>query len=116
MTRRLLMIAVPVLILVLASFGTYTLWASKPEPVRRPAPEKTWVVETMNVRFGDETPALKLFGEVVAGRKVDLRPLVAGRIVDVGENFLEGGVVRKGDLLVAIDPFDYEADVAEREA
>lgn len=116
MTRRLLLIAVPMLILAMASFGTYTLWASKPEPARRPAPEKTWVVETMNIQFGDETPALKLFGEVVAGRKVDLRPLVAGRIVNVGQNFLEGGVVRKDDLLVAIDPFDYEADVAERVA
>lgn len=116
MMRLALKIVLPVVILVLASFGTYALWASRPEPERRAVPEKVWVVETTAARFSDETPELTLFGEVVAGRKVNLRPLVPGRIVDVGENFLEGGVVRKGDLLIAIDPFAYEADVAERTA
>ncbi len=116
MMRLALKIVLPVVILVAASFGAYALVKSRPEPERRAAPEKVWVVETTLARFGDEMPELTLFGEVVAGRKVDLRPLVAGRVVDVGTNFQEGGVVRKGDLLIAIDPFDYEADVAERDA
>jgi RND family efflux transporter MFP subunit len=114
--RLFLKIIVPVLVLVVASVGAYALVKSRPEPERRAAPEKSWVVQTEIARIGDERPDLKLFGEVVAGRKVDLRPLVAGRIVEVGSGFLEGGVVRKGALLVAIDPFDYEADVAEKNA
>ena len=111
-----LKIALPILILALASAGAVGLVKSRPEPERRAAEEKAWVVQTKAVRFADERPDLTLFGEIVAGRKVDLRPLVAGRIVDVGPGFLEGGVIKKGDLLVAIDPFDYEAVVAERKA
>lgn len=100
----------------LAAAGAYALVKTKPEPERRVAEEKSWVVQTEMVRLADERPDLTLFGEIVAGRKVDMRPLVAGRIVDVGPNFVEGGIVREGALLVAIDPFDYEADVAERKA
>ena len=111
-----LKILIPLVVLVIAAAGATALVKTKPEPERRPAEEKAWVVETQTVKFADERPDLTLFGEVVAGRKVDMRPLVAGRIVDVGAKFQEGGVVAKGDLLVAIDPFDYEADVAERQA
>jgi len=106
----------PLLVLILAGAGATALVKSRPEPERRAAEEKSWIVEAKTVRFTDERPDLTLFGEIVAGRKVDMRPLVAGRIVEVGPDFVEGGVVRKGALLVAIDPFDYEADVAERKA
>lgn len=111
-----LKILVPLVVLVLAGAGAVALVKTRPEPERRAAEEKTWVVTSEAVRITDVRPDLTLFGEVVAGRKVDMRPLVAGRIVSVGGNFLEGGVVRAGELLVAIDPFDYEADVAERKA
>lgn len=109
-------VVLPILILGAFTAGAYALVKTKPEPERRPAPEKSWVVETETVRFEDVRPELTLFGEVVAGRKVDLRPLVAGRIVEVGPNFVEGGIVAAGELLAATDPFDYEAAAAERQA
>ena len=114
--KLLLKILIPVAVLFLAAAGAYALVKSKPEPERRAAEETNWVIEAETARIADERPNLTLFGEIVAGRKVDMRPLVAGRIVAVGPNFVEGGIVAKGDLLVAIDPFDYEADVAERKA
>ncbi|MEX2616552.1 MAG: efflux RND transporter periplasmic adaptor subunit [Alphaproteobacteria bacterium] len=99
-----------------ATGGVYALIGSKPEPVRNAVQERSWVVETVPARIADIQPDLKLFGEVVAGRKVELRPLVAGRIVAVGDNFRDGGIVRRADLLVAIDPFEYRAAVAETTA
>ncbi|MDE0702569.1 MAG: efflux RND transporter periplasmic adaptor subunit [Rhodospirillaceae bacterium] len=68
-------------------------------------------------------PRIPMFGQVVAGRSVDLRPLVAGRISAVGPDFREGGYVKQGTLLIVIDPFDFEtartlrtADLAEARA
>ncbi|MDA0663366.1 MAG: efflux RND transporter periplasmic adaptor subunit, partial [Proteobacteria bacterium] len=78
--------------------------------------EKSWIVETVPARVTDFQPDLTLFGEVVAGRQVELRPLVAGQIVAVGDNFRDGGIVRREDLLVEIDPFEYQAAVAETSA
>ena len=53
-------------------------------------------------------PRIPLFGQAVAGRSVDLRPLVAGaRGGGSGRDFREGGYVAAGDLLVAIDPLRF---------
>ena len=61
-------------------------------------------------------PRIPLFGQAVAGRSVDLRPLVAGRVATVGPDFREGGFVGEGDLLIAIDPAELaEARVSLRE-
>ena len=107
-------IILPFLVLAMASLGAFALWKSRPQTVRQTPPEKSWIVESIQAKVIDVQPDLRLFGEVVAGRKVELRPLVAGQIVKVGKNFREGGVVAKGDLLVGIDPFDYQADIDER--
>jgi len=65
------------------------------------------------VEHRDVRPTMALYGAIIAGREVELRPLAAGRVVAVGANFVDGGVVRAGELLIAIDPFDYESDVAD---
>jgi len=112
--RPAMKIILPFVVLALAAYGAFSLWKSRPQTVRQTPPEKTWMVESVRAKLIDVQPDLRLFGEVVAGRKVELRPLVAGQIVKVGENFREGGVVAKGELLIAIDPFDYQADIDER--
>lgn len=114
--RVVLHIFLAALVLAGATGGVYALISSKPEPVRVAVQEKSWVVETVSAQVTDIQPDLTLFGEVVAGRQVELRPLVAGQIVEVGDNFRDGGIVRRAELLVAIDPFEYRAAVAETTA
>ena len=79
-------------------------------------PERVWPVEVVKVGLHDEQPMLELFGDVVAGRRSELRALVPGTIVAVGSGFREGAFVAAGELLVQIDPFDYRNDVAEQTA
>jgi len=78
--------------------------------------EKAWPVEVTEVFARDQQPELELFGEVVSGRRSELRALVPGRMVSAGPNFREGARVAKGELLVEIDPFDYQNDLAEQKA
>lgn len=78
--------------------------------------ERVWPVEVAVVRRGDVQPEMELFGEVVAGRRSELRALVPGRIVDAGPNFSEGARVAAGEFLAQIDPFEYRNDVAEQKA
>jgi multidrug efflux system membrane fusion protein len=114
--RRWWRIVVPVLIVAAAVLGFVMLQVLRPEVPRQPVQERTWTVAVTPAHVADEQPVLKLFGEVVAGREVTLRPLVAGPIVEVGDDFVEGGIVDVGDLLIAVDPFDFQADLAERSA
>ncbi|MHA1537489.1 MAG: efflux RND transporter periplasmic adaptor subunit [Alphaproteobacteria bacterium] len=114
--RRLRKIVLPLVIVALGvGFAGY-LRATKPPVARNPALERVWIVSAQPVVLTNVQPKLRLYGEIVAGRKVDLRPLVAGRIVAVGSKFAAGGIVRAGDLLIQIDPFDYKSAVDERKA
>lgn len=78
--------------------------------------ERVWPVNVVEVRRGDVQPTMELFGEVVSGRRSELRALVPGRMVDAGPNFREGARVQAGELLVQIDPFDYRNDLDEQKA
>ena len=90
--------------------------ATRPEPQLRQIDERSWPVATVPAALVDVRPQLSVYGEIVAGRKVDLRPLVPGRIIETGASFVDGGSMRAGDLIIAIDPFDFESTLAERRA
>lgn len=110
---RFFKILVPLTILAGAATGGYTLYASRPEVAAKPARELVRTVSAVTVKHQDIRPEMRLFGAIVAGREVELRPLVAGRIIEINEAFADGGILRRGDLVLAIDPFDAQADVAE---
>ena len=106
--------AVPVAVLGAAYLAFQYMMATKPPVVRKPVEEKVFFVDTVTASNATVVPQLVLYGNIVAGREVELRPLVSGRVVRVAKTFSDGGIVRKGDLLVEIDPFDYRIAVTER--
>ena len=55
-------------------------------------------------------------GEARPRVEIDLVPQVGGKVVYVSPNFVEGGIFRKGETLVRIDPADYEVGVTRAEA
>jgi multidrug efflux system membrane fusion protein len=79
-------------------------------PAEAPAtPVSVATVATTEVATWDE-----FSGRLEAVERVDLRSRVAGTVQSV--HFREGALVRKGDLLVTIDPAPYAADVERAEA
>ena len=64
------------------------------------APEKLWPINAVQAEYKNTTPNLKLFGEIISARRSDLRVSVGGQVIEVGENFKEGGVVKMGELLL----------------
>jgi RND family efflux transporter MFP subunit len=109
-------IAWPFAILVAAVVGVVVLVASRPAIERADDAERVWPVTTAKISVGDVTPELRLYGQIVAGAQVDLRALVPGEIVAIGPQAKSGGTVKKGDLVIAIDEFDYRATVDESSA
>ncbi|UCG71633.1 MAG: efflux RND transporter periplasmic adaptor subunit [Chromatiales bacterium] len=103
------------LVIVAVTAGVIALMiATRPRLIRVPTPERVWPVEVVEARFGPLQPQLSLFGEIVGGRRSELRPQVAGLVVEIGPNLQEGGQVEKGELLLRIDPFDFETALAEQ--
>jgi RND family efflux transporter MFP subunit len=104
----------PALILAGVVLVISGLIASRPRLQPLAKPERVWPVEAVVAKHQTLQPELELFGEVVAGRHSELRALVAGPIVRVGANFRDGGAVKKGELLIEIDPFDYRTGLADQ--
>ncbi|WP_208977770.1 HlyD family efflux transporter periplasmic adaptor subunit [Labrenzia sp. 011] len=114
--RALLQTVVALVILFGAVKGMNYLVGTRPELPKRPVQEKSYAVETVTLVRGDHAPQLNVYGETSAGREVELRSLVAGEVIEVHPNLKAGGAVSKGEVLVAIDRFDFEGAITEAQA
>lgn len=92
--------------------GILTLTRPRLQPVN--GTERVWAVSAVVVKHETIQPELDLFGEVVAGRRSELRSLVTGPIARMGARFRNGGMVQQRELLLQIDPFDYETALADQ--
>ncbi len=109
-------VVLPVAVLLVAAAAYGALKASKPEISKRKAPEAVAYVKAFVADFKDHQPTLRLFGEITAGRKVELRALVGGEVQSTSDDLREGAIVEKGVTLLEIDPFNFEAALAEAQA
>lgn len=76
--------------------------------------ERVWAVDAVTASYADVQPELTLYGQVISARSSELRGRVSGRIVEVAANFRDGGIVEKDELLLSIDRFDYETELAQQ--
>ena len=106
----------PLLILAAALLVVGLLKATKPEVQARKVEEKVWPVSVLIAKISDESPRRRFYGEIVAGREAELRAEVQGRVIKVDDNFIDGGIVAKGDQLISFDSFDYASQVSEKDA
>ena len=107
----------PTLLLLVGTFLIISLLrATKDETVMLVVEEKSWPVSVIEAQYDNVQPTLALFGEVITSRRSELRALVGGQVVEVGENFKEGAVVEKGELLLRVDDFEYRNSVTEETA
>jgi multidrug efflux pump subunit AcrA (membrane-fusion protein) len=82
----------------------------------RPAQERVFAVNVIRAEIGAEAPVLKTFGEVKSRRTLELRAATAGRVIELSEQFVDGGAVMAGDVLVRIDPANAQSTVSRVQA
>lgn len=66
--------------------------------------ERVFSVNVALVKPIDATPVIDTYGEVISGRTLELRAASGGSLVQIADNFREGGLVHKGELLFQTDP------------
>ncbi|MFD2255675.1 efflux RND transporter periplasmic adaptor subunit [Luteolibacter algae] len=72
-------------------------------------------VEVIEVVSRDYVTEIKTQGVIESSRETRLAAEVGGRVMEVSPNFKRGGVVKRGERLVQIDPSDYRAALAGAE-
>ncbi|KIC28599.1 efflux RND transporter periplasmic adaptor subunit [Leisingera sp. ANG-M6] len=81
-----------------------------------PARERVFAVNVVTADLQTVAPELTAFGRVESRRTLELRTASGGRVVQLSEDFEEGGAVRAGEVLVQIDPADAQAALDRAEA
>lgn len=114
MRSKILKFILPLFVIGVALLIASYLNMTKPSVDPRPLTERAWTVSVIPAKIENIQPRIKLFGEIVSGRTIDLRPEVSGKIIQASPNLVEGGIVREGEVIAHIDPFDYEAALRQR--
>ena len=83
------------------------------EPRSFEARERIFAVNVVPADFDTITPVMTAFGQIESRRTLEIRAAVGGRVVEIAPDFVEGGTVTEGQMLVTLDPTDAES-VLER--
>lgn len=103
-------------LVVIGSLVIYSVWGHRPEaPARELTEDLTPVVTTAVARAFSGPIEIAVEGVARPFRRVSVASEVAGRIRLKTEKCQEAMFVRKGDLLIELDPLDYEIAVRRNE-
>lgn len=101
-------IVLPVGILVVAALLSW-LVAARQQPERKPPPPPSLLVDVATAEREPVTFVVHSQGVVTARTRTTLVSEVSGQIVEVSPAFVSGGFFKRGDVLVRIDPRNYQA-------
>lgn len=111
-----LMITLPLLVLVLGGLGAQKLIEMREEPEKKPP-----VVEPPLVRVVEAEPrsvrlTVEAEGVVAPRTESQIVPEVSGRVLKANDALVSGGFFSEGEVLLEIDPREYELAVVQARA
>ena len=113
---RFCVVVMPLLVIAAAIGATIVLGALKDKPEEKEDVIKAIPVLTAVAQTEDVTLTVDVQGEVQPRTEINLVPQVSGKITYMSPKFIEGGRFKKGELLVRIDPREYELRLVQARA
>ena len=105
---RTLQIVLPLVVIGIAGFAAVMMIRSRPPVETQPPVFSPPGVQVHQVTLTEVAMGVTSQGTVKPRTESQLVPEISGRITWVSSSFAEGGFFEEGDVLVKIDPFDYE--------
>jgi len=114
-TSFILGIALPVVVLFIGGKAALNLIDTSPKAQRKNSNSRNArLVEVEPACLSKETTLIQAMGTVKPARKIRFQPRVSGEVIEVSPELLPGGVFRAGEMVLRIDPTDYELIVRQR--
>lgn len=114
--RAIFQIILMLAVLAASAWAMNMLLAAKPERAARPQIENAIPVDAVAAFPAAERPTIRLFGEILAARSVDIRSAVGGEVMSVNPSLRAGSRVAEGETLFTVDRFSYEGQLTEAQA
>ncbi len=112
-TKRKLVILLILTVSVAAMIGLTTM---RPESQKKQVKETAMLIDVLNLTSAPVTFTITSQGTVKPRTETILSAEVSGRIISISEKFIPGGIFYKDEVLMEIDPTDYEVAVAQSRA
>ncbi|MFC1778056.1 efflux RND transporter periplasmic adaptor subunit, partial [Pseudomonadota bacterium] len=110
-------IVICTVILLLAVSVITVIHLTEPKAQRTSASKRTaMLVEVTHGERGTFQPEIVVMGTVRAENEIVLSPRVGGEIISISQSFTPGGFVDEGEVLLQIDPADYEVVLLQRKS
>lgn len=116
MLKKILRRISPLLILVVFIGLASALLSTQQAPEQKEQQTPVPIVDVTQVSAQTLSLNLPSYGVVTPKYKTQLVTEVQGRMLEISNKFVAGGVVKQGDVLAVIEPSDYEADFMQAEA
>ncbi len=88
--------------------------APKTEPEEKP--RSITSVQVIELQPTSERTLVTSWGTVIPAQEITIRPQVSGQIIEQHNDLIPGGRLAKDDILLKIDPAEYQLNLVEREA
>jgi len=105
-----------IVIVVVMIVGIILMFASKPQPPKKPVQVKMPLVEVLAPQAEAHQFMVESHGVVMPRTETSLVSEVSGQVESVSDKFFAGGYFEKGEVLLQIDPTDYQVGVEQAKA
>ena len=98
-------------LVILGATAAGVWWINRTEPKAEQINHRrksAALVETITVERKDWSPRLVVLGTVRPAQDIVLSPRVRGQVLSLSPSFVPGGMIQKGELLLQIDPADFD--------
>ena len=112
--RQSLIIA---LIIICAAVSLSAYWLSnRPRAPRADVKVVIPQVTTLAIKVIDHPTTIYAMGNVIPSQSVNLTSRISGMVTELGENFIEGGLLKKGEKIVQLDPTDFKLVIQQKQS
>lgn len=110
----ILKVMMPLAIVIAGGIVAVHLLKTGPQAKQMPRPKSAVLVQTVPVEFGTYPTSVEAMGVVRAAQSIELKPQVSGEVISIGKSLVPGGTFAKGEILLRLDPRDYELAVRQQ--
>ena len=109
--KTVLRVLLPLVVIAIAALATIALFRSRPEVPTQARPVELPSVRVATVVVQDLPMTVVSQGTVSPRIESQLVPEIAGRVMWASPSFASGGFFEEGDVLLRIDPYNYQQAV-----
>ncbi len=110
-------IIISLIILAAGAVVTLIIFNTEPTAKRGGATKETaMLVSVTEVHRDTFNPTIVAMGSVVPTQDIILSPRVSGEVISMADEFVPGGYVSKGEVMLQIDPSDYKNTLQQRKS